>query len=276
MTPALVFAFTAGAVATVNPCGFAMLPVWFARQLAGRESDGMPVRIMRAIAAGFGAALGFVVTVGLAALVLGSGALWLGFALKYVGVGLGLVLAVTGTVMLFAIPLPRLLGVDRCRNASERFGAVGFGLSYGIISLTCSLPVFMGSVGLSIVGGFNPLSAGAFAFLAGAASVLVAVSVLAAAVGMGVFTAVGRRQGVLPRIAGALTLLAGAYIAIYWGQLLFPQAPWMRAILEIGGYWAAMSSAAISDLAGPRGLLFVLLATVPTVWIAWVAWKTRG
>ncbi len=273
MTPALVFAFTAGAVATVNPCGFAMLPVWFARQLAGRENDAAPVRLMRAIAAGFGAALGFVATFGLAALVLGSGALWLGFALKYIGVALGLVLIVAGTVTLFAIPLPRLLVVDKCRSATERYGAVGFGVSYGVVSLTCSLPVFMGSVGLSIVGGFNPLSSGTFAFLAGAASVLVLVSVLAAALGTGVFTAIGRRQGVLRRVAGALTLLAGAYIAIYLGQLLFAQAPWMRAILDTGGYWAAMASRAISEIAGPRVLLFLLLATVP---LAWIAWKKKG
>ena len=39
MNSALIFAFTAGVVATVNPCGFALLPAWFAQQFAGKEGD---------------------------------------------------------------------------------------------------------------------------------------------------------------------------------------------------------------------------------------------
>jgi len=34
MSTLIIYGFTAGAVATVNPCGIALLPAWFARQMA--------------------------------------------------------------------------------------------------------------------------------------------------------------------------------------------------------------------------------------------------
>lgn len=50
MSGTLGFAFAAGAVATVNPCGFALLPAYLARQL------GRAPRVGTAAAAGHGAA----------------------------------------------------------------------------------------------------------------------------------------------------------------------------------------------------------------------------
>lgn len=49
MTSALIFAFTAGAVATVNRCGWALLPAWFARRLNG---DGSYFPVFAALRAG--------------------------------------------------------------------------------------------------------------------------------------------------------------------------------------------------------------------------------
>jgi Alkylmercury lyase len=48
VTPALLFAFIAGAVATVNPCGWALLPAWFARRLNDAGSTAPVFAALRA------------------------------------------------------------------------------------------------------------------------------------------------------------------------------------------------------------------------------------
>jgi cytochrome c-type biogenesis protein len=55
-----VYGFTAGAVATVNPCGFALLPAWFAREMATHEGRPAAERLLRAIGSGGLVSLGFV------------------------------------------------------------------------------------------------------------------------------------------------------------------------------------------------------------------------
>ncbi len=195
----MIFAFTAGAVSTVNPCGFALLPAWFARQIAGREGDSTERRFLRAVMNGGGATLGFVVVFSLAAAILGSGANWLGSVLPYAGVSIGAALFVLGSMILFGIRIRGFQFLNTCRRANERYGAFGFGLSYGFISLSCSLPVFMAAVGVSFFGAEDLALTSVVAFLAGVGSVLAIISAVAALAGSGVFAAIGNHHGALKR-----------------------------------------------------------------------------
>jgi len=47
MSSLVIYGFTAGAVATVNPCGFALLPAWFAREMATHEGRPAAERMIR-------------------------------------------------------------------------------------------------------------------------------------------------------------------------------------------------------------------------------------
>ncbi len=250
MSSALIFAFTAGAVSTVNPCGFALLPAWFARQLAGHEGDGNAMRFLRASTNAAAATLGYVVTFLAATLVLGSGANWLGPMLPYVGATIGGALVVWGLLAVAGLRLPASRITSTCRRANARYGAVGFGLSYGFVSLSCTLPVFMGLAGVSFLGDSDLALQNVAFFLLGSGAILAAISVVAAVLGAGVFQVVGRHHATLRRLSGALTALAGGYVFLYWGQLLFNDTPWMRAILDTGGYWAAMFGQFLSEGAG--------------------------
>jgi cytochrome c biogenesis protein CcdA len=273
MSSALVFAFTAGMVSTVNPCGFALLPVWFARQLEGKDGERAARRFLRASLNAVAASLGYIAMFTGAAVLLWSGANWLGSILPYVGVGVGIVLVIWGFLALLAIRFPSIALVNRCRRANESYGALGFGLSYGFLSLSCTLPIFMAVAGVSFLDGSEINIQGIVFFLLGSGAVLALLAVAAAMLGSGVFHVIGRQQGVLKRVAGALTALAGGYVFLYWGQVLFDARPWMRAILDTFSLWSArlgqwMSTGAIGPLGG-------LLALVAIGWASYVVWR-RG
>jgi cytochrome c-type biogenesis protein len=274
MSSVLVFAFTAGAVSTVNPCGFALLPAWFARQLAGREGDGGAARFLRASANAVAAALGYVITFLAATLVLGSGANWLGPTLPYAGVTIGVALVVWGFLALADLRLPATRLTATCRRANERFGALGFGLSYGFVSLSCTLPIFMAVAGVSFLGNNDLALQNVLFFLLGSGAILATISVVASVLGAGVFQMIGRHHASLRRVAGGLTTLAGGYVFLYWGQVLFGDAPWMRAILDTGGYWAAMLNQFLSEGAGLIAALVALLgiSTAASVML----WRKRA
>ncbi len=68
MTGAFAFAFMAGAIATANPCGFALLPAYFARRLgtdAAGDGDKLDA-VARAFAVGAVTTCGFLLVFGAA------------------------------------------------------------------------------------------------------------------------------------------------------------------------------------------------------------------
>jgi len=275
MNSAIIFAFTAGAVATVNPCGFALLPAWFAKQLAGHEGDSATRRFLRSVASGGAVTLGFVTVFTLAALVLGSGASWLGPVLPFAGMLIGVALVLAGLAWIFDVKLPAFAGAQTCRRANERYGAFGFGLSYGFISLSCSLPVFMAAVGVSFLGDNNMAVVNILAFLAGAGGVLAMVSVVAALAGTGVIETIGSHHRVLRKFAGVLTAAAGVYVVLYWSRSLFGEPAWMRAILETGGIWSANMYLWLSEGASPLVVLIGLGAILAATYVVWARVRAR-
>ena len=74
-TAALALAYTAGLVATINPCGFAMLPVYlgfFMEAEEGEETDRARA-LARALKVGISVSAGFIVVFGIAGLLLNIG-----------------------------------------------------------------------------------------------------------------------------------------------------------------------------------------------------------
>ena len=79
MTGAVAFAFMAGAIATVNSCGFALLPAYFARRLrtdAAGDGDKLEA-VVRAFAVGAITSCGFLLVFGAIGGAVVLGAYWL-------------------------------------------------------------------------------------------------------------------------------------------------------------------------------------------------------
>ena len=216
MSSLVIYGFTAGAVATVNPCGFALLPAWFAREMAAHEGRSAADRLIRAIGSGGLVSLGFVSIFVVAGVLLAAGASWLGPALPWIGVTLGLALALIGISWVASVRLPGVPVVETCRRVSTRYGAFGFGPCYRLASISCTLPVFLSVAGLSFLLESEISLAGFLAYLAGATTVLTLVAVGGTLVGSGLLKLVQGRAGLLRRTAGALTLLAGLYICLLY------------------------------------------------------------
>lgn len=98
---------------------------------------------------------------------------------------------------------------------------VVFGAGYGIASLACTLPLFLALVGASLgARGRDSLLVFA-AYALGMALVLTALSIAAAFARQGLGRSLGRLMPNMNRVAGALLILAGAYVSYYWLRLEF-------------------------------------------------------
>ncbi|MDA1348933.1 MAG: hypothetical protein O3A47_08710, partial [Chloroflexi bacterium] len=153
----LGFAFVAGAVAAVNPCGFAMLPAYMGLYLGTNNEDGSaegPLRqATRALVVGVAVTAGFVVLFGLAGSVIALGARSaVADILPWLGLAIGVILAIGGAWLVGGGKLYTAFAA----RAAARVGDPGrvsvrgyflFGLSYGTASLSCTLPIFLSVVG---------------------------------------------------------------------------------------------------------------------------------
>ena len=222
----LTFAFTAGMLATVNPCGWAMLPSFVAYYLGSRQAgyDEQPLvtRLWDGLLLGLLVTAGFLVVFGGAGIAISSGlraivqwvpfvALLVGIALTFLGVWL-----LAGKSLPFSLPT---LNVDlQSRNPKTAFL---FGIAYALASLGCTLPVFLVVVGTSLTAaGVTGNTVMFFSYAAGMAVVLMAVSLSAALVKGAVTESL---RGVLPyvhRIGAVMLILAGLYLIWYQGRYL--------------------------------------------------------
>src|SRR5438067_4106077 len=91
------YAFGAGMVSAVNPCGFVMLPAYLSLYLGLQEADfklrSAPWRVGRGLLVGASVSLGFVLLFALAGLLISAGGRYLMAYTPWIGalIGLGLV-----------------------------------------------------------------------------------------------------------------------------------------------------------------------------------------
>ena len=271
----LAYAFLLGTVATVNPCGFALLPAYLARRL-GTDGSGVSDTsdaLVRAFAVGAVTTAGFLVVFGVAGGAVSLGAFWLTVALPWAGLVIGLALATMGVAVLAGravrITLPT---VKPAASGNGLQGDFLFGIGYGVASLSCTLPLFLAVTGTAITG---DIIASAFSFAAyalGMGTVLTALAVGAALSRSGLAAVMGSLLPYVNRASGALLLLAGLYVVYYWAFAVIPlELPAQESTIVTG---ERLSSSLRSWLAGTTGqtALYGLLTALVTVF-AWVVWR---
>lgn len=215
----------AGMVATVNPCGFAMLPAYLSYFLGVEGSDDESARAgyreaLRVAAAVSG---GFLAVFAVAAAVIEAA----GSAVVYentpwVSIVIGLALLALGIAMLCGFePVARLPRLDRGGRTRSLGSMFVFGVSYAVASIGCSLPVFLVTVTgtmerQSVLDGL--VTFGLYA--TGMAVVLTALTVTIAMARTGLVRFLRQTQPYIGRVAGGLVALTGAYVAHYgWEEL---------------------------------------------------------
>jgi cytochrome c biogenesis protein CcdA len=222
----MIFAFTAGLLSTVNPCGFAMLPAYLSFFM-GLDEEDAPRRVVvgRALKIGLIMSAGFVAvfTVIGGAIQLGGEAFRgpLASSLSWIALVTGGGVVLLGVWMLLGNTLKVRVPNFRTHSKSQGSGKIfAFGVSYALASLSCALPIFFGVITISFDGGFL---AGIRNFVAYGVGMAGVVLVLTLAMALGKDAIVHRlRQAsrVFNKVSGAILVLAGTFVVFYWSLLL--------------------------------------------------------
>ncbi|MDX8050738.1 cytochrome c biogenesis protein CcdA [Lentzea sp. BCCO 10_0798] len=217
MTQTLLVALVAGMVATVNPCGFAMLPAYLALVVTGASEQSRARLLTRAVVSSAMMTLGFVTVFGLFGLAFSVVASSVQRYLPFVTVLIGLALVVLGVLLVLGREITVLVPKPARGAPNRHVGSMfGYGVAYAIASLSCTIGPFLAVAGSTLRSG--EVLDGVTAFLAYAAGMGLVVTVLAVATALASDVVTRRARSLLPhvsRLGGVLLVLVGAYVAYY-------------------------------------------------------------
>ena len=215
----LALAFTAGMVATMNPCGFAMLPAYLSYFLGIERSGDRSAEAgtLRALVVGGVVSLGFVALFG----VMGAVISWTSFSVEkyasWVSVPIGVGLVALGVAFILGweprVFVPRLDKGGRDRSLLSMFG---FGVSYAIASLSCTIGPFLATVvstfrrsnvasGISVFG----------SYALGMAVLLMALTLTMALARKSLERGLRRGLPYIQKVSGVLMVITGTYVIWY-------------------------------------------------------------
>lgn len=217
------YAFGAGMLTAVSPCGVIMLPA-YASLYVGSGEDSRPRRrrvgralLMSAVVTG-----GFIVLFGVIGVVFSWGGSFLRGYVPWVAVAIGLLLMVLGVYMVAG---GKLYSSLPARLASRLGGATApsvrgffvFGVAYAIAALSCTMPVFLLVVSSAVTtGGFLSGVLQFASFSLGMGLVILVVTVGLVLFRETVNRWLHRAVPVVARYSGLLLVIAGGYIIYYW------------------------------------------------------------
>lgn len=208
-------AFGAGLVAALNPCGFAMLPGYLALVVRG-QGAGQTAAVGRALAASAAMGAGFVTVFGGFGLLTVSAASRVQRYLPYVTVLIGIALVALGVWLLSGRELTVLLPKPRWAPTRRLGSMFGYGLSYAVASLSCTIGPFLAVTGAGLQAGSVVGAVALYAAYVGGFTLV--VGVLAVAAALAGTAVVDRMRRIVPyvnRISGALLVVVGLYVGYY-------------------------------------------------------------
>jgi len=221
----LALALVAGALASVNPCGFPLLPAFLSFYVGAEEEDlpRAPARVGQGLLVGLFVSAGFLAVFALVGVPIAYGVTQLTSAIPWAGLGIGILMVTAAGAGLAGRTLylspKRPLRVQRRRRPTTM---VWFGAAYAVCSLGCTLPIFVALVGASLATA--SVAEGTIVFGAyglGMATMLMALSLGAALARDGLARRLKRLLPHMQRVASGLLLIAGAYLTYYWARVIW-------------------------------------------------------
>lgn len=262
LTGTAALALGAGMLAALNPCGFALLPAYLTLLVTGDQPNRV-VAVARALKMTAAMTAGFTSVFAVFGLAVAPVA---GSAQRYLpwfSLLVGLAILAAGLWLLTgrSITLPRIGSRGGAPITGSVRSMAGFGVSYALASLTCTVAPFLAVV----VSAFRADSvlAGLALFLLYAAGMGLVVGTAALAVALAQQSLVrgARRMGRLtPTLGGLLLVLVGAYVAYYgwWEIRVLRGGSTDDAVIETALGVQAWLANGISAV-GPSGFLLALL-----------------
>jgi len=219
----LGYAFAAGMVASVNPCGVLMLPAYISYHIAaegaGDEKQPAARKVGRAILLSLIITVAFVLIFAASGAIITAGGRWLTDVFPWAGVLIGLAMAGLGGWLLVT---NKHLGIEtaaRVTVSPQRSlgNAFVFGLAYAIASLSCTLPIFLVLIGGTLASNDWGQALGQFVgYALGMGSVVAIVMVVASLFEEMMTNFLLKILPYVERIGALFLLGAGAYLIYYW------------------------------------------------------------
>ncbi|WP_207543792.1 cytochrome c biogenesis CcdA family protein [Mycobacteroides franklinii] len=212
-------AFAAGLIAALNPCGFALLPVYLALVVRGPGAEiGKSQALARAVIATVVMAAGFVAVFTVFGLLTVSVASVVQRYLPFVTVVFGIGLVILGLWLLAGRDIIALMPKVLDANApTTRLGSMfGYGVGYAVASLSCTIGPFLAVTSTTFESG--SLFDGVMVYLAYASGITLVVGTLAVSTALAstvLLKAMRRALPYLNRISGAILIVVGAYVGYY-------------------------------------------------------------
>lgn len=222
----LGYAFGAGMISSVNPCGFAMLPAFVSLYLGtGRATYSQKSvlrRVSEAMLVGGSVSLGFIVLFGVIGSGISAGGFFLIDWMPWMGLVVGIGLVGLGIALIFGLNIYTAIP-ERLAHQIGNSNSIGlrsyflFGVAYAIASLSCTLPVFLIVVTGSInAGGFLYGVSQFLSYSFGMGVVLVVIALAVATFKGGIITYFKKLLPYIERMSAGLLILAGAFTIYYW------------------------------------------------------------
>ena len=214
------YAFAAGMVASVNPCGIIVLTSYAFYQARGEEVEStVGRRVLWGLAVSIVIALGFVLLFALVGGAIAASGQWLVKVFPYAGLGIGVAMAGLGVWLLAThktvgfVPAKGVT-VNPRRSLGNAFL---FGITYALASLGCTLPVFLVVVGSVLTSAGIAASLGQFVgYALGMGAVIFVVNIGAVLFKRAMARWLRTLTPYVHRLSAMFLIGAGAYLIYYW------------------------------------------------------------
>ena len=221
-----LFAFSAGVVSAVNPCGFAMLPaylgLYMSTSIYEKDSTHYGKMILKGLFIGCCVGLGVLSLFLFVGLITGFALNFIRSIMEWVGLLLGVGLITIGIWLMNGGRLYTSLTarIGQSIGNPTQISLKGFflfGVSYGVASLSCTLPIFLSVVGINLNGSSIYDSMMQFALYGAGMGAMILVVTLSMAILKGVMIRyIKLALPYVERIGFFLVVLSGMYIVFYW------------------------------------------------------------
>ncbi len=278
MNAPVALAITAGMVAAVNPCGFSLLPAYLGIFVgSGDVNATVPKRLARAVVSATAVTTGFVTVFTLAGVILDRVSTSFQQRLPLVTFVVGALVAFAGIAVLCGrkVALPVLITRHRASGRGV-LPMVGFGITYAVSSLSCTVGPFLGIVAVgrrrSAISGL--ITYGAYAFGMG---IIVAALAIGAVVARSPRNAFRRVSRYAPKVGGIMMILSGGYsmwyarweLRVYSGDL---SADGLVSGVDRRRAWVANYLAGL----GPTRVILITLVVVAGMFVAYSVQNWRS
>ena len=272
----LGLAFARGMLASVNPCGFVLLPtylLYFLGVEASGTSTDQRASVRRALLVGTSVSAGFVavfIVIGAIAEFIDH---WVIRNSKYATLVIGLTFVVLGVAMLAGyrprFATPHVDAGGRTRSVGSMFV---YGVAYAVASLGCTMPIFLPTVfGAGRREGVATGASSAVLYALGMSLVVVALTISLALANQVLLRFLRAAMRYVDLLAAAFLLLSGLYLLYYF--VVVDVRRDRSSITDRVTAWQADVSGRLSD---SWELAALALTVVVTAAIVFVARRSHG